>query len=213
MFQDRADAGRQLAEALKGYKTENMIVLALPRGGVPVGYEIAKALDIPLDVLTIRKLGTPGQEELAMGAIGPDGVVVLNEEVVRLLGIPEVAIEAAIAREKKELQRRSQRFVGERPFPDLAGKVAVIVDDGLATGSTAMAAVQAVRAMEPKQIILAVPVCAADSGQRLCRLVDVFVCLEQPVHFMAVGNWYRNFNQTTDQEVVELLNSPREVDA
>ncbi|HEY9687015.1 MAG TPA: phosphoribosyltransferase [Coleofasciculaceae cyanobacterium] len=206
-FEDRTDAGKQLAKALKGYRTENMIVLALPRGGVPVGYEVAQALNVPLDVLVVRKLGVPGQDELAMGAIGPGGVVVLNEEVIRMLQIPPETIDRIIAKQYTEIERRLQSFRGDRPFPNLNGKTVVIVDDGLATGSTALAAVQTVLTQNPTKVILAVPVCAPESAARLRPSINDLICLEQPPDFMAVGYWYRDFRQTTDTEVTELLNN------
>jgi putative phosphoribosyl transferase len=206
-FEDRVDAGKQLAEALKGYRSENMIILALPRGGVPVGAEVAQALNVPLDVLVVRKLGVPGQDELAMGAIGPSGVVVMNEEVIGLLQIAPETIDRIIAKEHTEIERRLRSFRGDRPFPDLKGKTVVIVDDGLATGSTALAAVQTVLTQNPAKVILAVPVCAPESAARLRPSVNDLICLEQPPDFMAVGYWYRDFRQTTDAEVTELLNT------
>lgn len=204
-FADRIEAGKQLAQVLKGYKTENMMILALPRGGVPIGYELALELDVPLDVLIVRKLGTPGHEELAMGAIGPGGVVVMNHEVVNMMHISSSQIDQVLADEQTELRRRLRHFRGTRPFPDISGRTVVIVDDGLATGSTAMAAVQAVRAMKPAQVILAIPVCAKDSADRLRPMVDDLLCLQMPADFMAVGYWYNDFRQTTDAEVIDLL--------
>jgi putative phosphoribosyl transferase len=205
VFQDRIDAGRQLAETLKSYRPNEMIILALPRGGVPVGYEIAQALHIPLEVLIIRKLGVPGHEELAMGALGPNGLTVFNEDVLRMHQLSPAAINRVVARETDELNRRSRFFRGNRPFPDLAGKTVVIVDDGLATGATAMAAIQAVKALRPAGTMLAVPVCATDAADRLRRMVDTFICLHCPDDFNAVGQWYQDFSQTTDAEVIDLL--------
>jgi putative phosphoribosyl transferase len=206
VFQDRIDAGRQLAQALQPYRTDEMIILALPRGGVPIGAEIAQALHVSLDVLIVRKLGVPGHEELAMGALGPSGLTVFNDEVLQTQRwLSSADIDRVVARETEELNRRLRHFRGDRPFPDLQGKTVVIVDDGLATGATAMAAVQTVKTMLPARIILAVPVCAADSAERLRSTVDQLICLHCPDDFNAVGQWYQDFSQTTDAEVVNLL--------
>jgi putative phosphoribosyl transferase len=205
-FMDRIDAGKQLALALKDTITEGAIILALPRGGVPIGYEIAKALNIPLDVLIIRKLGTPGHEELAMGAVGPAGIVIRNEEIIQNLKIPQSAIEAILRKETDELNQRMRHFRTDRPFPELADKTVIIVDDGLATGATARAAIQAVQAMQANQLILAIPVCAMESSDQLSTMVNHLICLETPEEFTSVGYWYKDFRQTSDDEVIEILN-------
>lgn len=210
VFKDRAAAGRRLAESLQEFRNENPIVLALPRGGVPVGYEVARALNVPLDVMIARKLGAPGQPELGIGAIAPGGVRVLNEEAIDMLGIREAEIEAIAAEEERELARRLRRFRGDRPPPALRGRTVILVDDGLATGVTAKAAIRAIRKEEPRRIIFAVPVCASDTARSLSEEVDALVCLEAPPSFGAVGLWYQNFEQTLDEEVLEWLERARE---
>jgi len=204
-FKDRRDAGRALAKALEAWRGRpGVLVLALPRGGVPVAWEVARALGAPLDVLVVRKLGFPGQEEYAMGAIAPGGVRVMGEADA---GWPVSAreLEAVVAREQAELVRREQRYRGGRPPLDLAGRVLILVDDGLATGATMRAAVQAARAGNPKQVIVAVPVASTEAVQSLSALADEVVCLFTPKHFRAVGLWYQDFTQTSDEEVDRLL--------
>ncbi len=206
-FLDRADAGRFLARELAGLEgRRDLIVLALPRGGVPVGYEIARALKVPLDVFVVRKLGVPGQEELAMGAIASGGVRVLNKEVVAALG-PRAGevIEQASAREREELIRREQQYRGERPFPELAGKTVVLVDDGLATGATMRAAARAVRERRPAELIIAVPVAAVSTCHEMRSEADKVVCAVTPALFFGVGQFYKDFRQITDEEVRALL--------
>jgi predicted phosphoribosyltransferase len=206
LFQDRADAGRQLAGKLRPFAgRDDVVVLALPRGGVPVGYEVATALGAPLDVFLVRKLGVPGHEELAMGAIASGGVRVVNEDVVRQLGVPPAWLDAAADREGQELARREAAFRGGRPAPDVRGKVVILVDDGLATGSTMRAAVAAVRRLGPARVVVAVPVGAAQTCAEFRGEADVAVCAEQPDPFFAVGTWYEDFTQTTDEEVRDLL--------
>jgi len=206
MFHDRVDAGRQLAAKLMRLAgRDDVIVLALPRGGVPVGYEVARLLRAPLDVFLVRKLGTPGREELAMGAIASGGVRVLNTEVVRELGITPAEIAEAAAREREELRRREDAYRDGRPAPDLCGKTVVLVDDGLATGSTMRAAVAAVRKLGPARVVVAVPVGAAETCREFRSVADDVVCVDTPDPFFAVGNWYKDFAQTTDDEVRELL--------
>jgi putative phosphoribosyl transferase len=208
-FTDRREAGRRLAEALvqdKALDGRDTVVLALPRGGVPVGYEVAKALGAPLAVFIVRKLGVPGHRELAMGAIASGGVRVLNDDVVRMLRIPQEAIEHVAAEEQEELARRERQY-GPGRMPPLGGRNVVLVDDGLATGSTMRAAVRAVRKLEPRQIVVAVPVAAADTCDQLSQEADRVVCLHTPEPFHAVGLWYRNFEQTDDDEVRELLDA------
>jgi predicted phosphoribosyltransferase len=206
LFRDRADAGRQLSAHLAHYAgRDDVIVLALPRGGVPVAYEVATALGAPLDVFLVRKLGVPGHEELAMGAIASGGVRVENEVVVRQLGIPERAIDAAAVRELQELERREAAYRGDRPPPDVRGKTAILVDDGLATGSTMRAAVAALRRRGPARVVVAVPVGAPETCAEFAEEADEAVCAREPEPFLAVGAWYADFAQTTDEEVRELL--------
>jgi erythromycin esterase-like protein/predicted phosphoribosyltransferase len=205
-FRDRRDAGRRLAEKLKGYAHRpDLLVLALPRGGVPVGYEVAQALDGPLDVFLVRKLGVPGHEELAMGAVASGGVRVLNDEIVEGLGVADRVIDAVAAREQQELSRRERLFRGARPAPDLRGRTIILVDDGLATGATMRAAVKAVREQHPERIIVAVPTASPDICEALKREADEVVSVILPEPFFAVGQWYDDFTQTTDEEVRELL--------
>src|SRR5215213_3713285 len=208
-FEDRRDAGRRLAGKLVRFKDERTVVFALPRGGVPVGYEISRALEAPLDVFVSRKLGAPDQPEFGIGAVAAGGVRVLNEDVVRRLGIPDAYIERITAQETAEVSRRLRYFRGERPEPDVAERTAILVDDGLATGVTARAAVEALRLRGPKRLVLAAPVCAAQTAKLLRPAVDDLVCLESPTDLGAIGFWYRDFQQTTDEEVVELLERAR----
>ncbi len=208
-FEDRQDAGRRLAKRLAPYREERPVVFALPRGGVPVGYEIALALAAPLDVFVARKLGAPGQPEFGIGAVAPGGVRVLNEEVVRRLGIPEDYLERITQRETAEVERRLRHFRGDRPEPEVRGRTVILVDDGLATGVTARAAVKALRRLEPRRLVLAAPVCASQTAELLGPEVDELVCLEAPPDLGAIGFWYRDFSQTSDEEVVELLESAR----
>ncbi|HEX3157565.1 MAG TPA: phosphoribosyltransferase [Gemmatimonadaceae bacterium] len=206
LFRDRTDAGRRLAAELAAYTHRaDVLVLGLPRGGVPVAFEVAHVLDVPLDVFVVRKLGVPGHEELAMGAIASGGVQVLNEDIIQDLGIPERAIAAASIREQAELERRERRYRDGRPPPDVRGHTVLLVDDGLATGSTMRAAVAALRALQPARIVIAVPVAAPDVCAALGAEVDEIVCAETPEPFHAVGLWYGDFSQTTDDEVHDLL--------
>ncbi|MBV9700596.1 MAG: phosphoribosyltransferase [Candidatus Eremiobacteraeota bacterium] len=206
LFADRADAGRQLAVLLREYANDpKAIVLALPRGGVPVGYEIACALNIPLDVYIVRKLGVPGHEELAMGALASDGTCVVDHELMQSLRIDQSALDAVVAREAEELRRREVAYRDDRPEPQLAGMVAIVVDDGLATGATMRAAAMALRRRNPKSIITAVPVAAARTCESLRGVVDRVVCISTPEPFHAVGLYYRNFEQIGDEEVRRRL--------
>ncbi len=208
LLQNRRQAGQQLAASLQEYANRpDVLVLALPRGGVPVGYELAKALRVPLDVFVVRKLGLPGHEELAMGAIAPGGIRILNAEVVRHLGISERVISAVAAEEQKELERREQMYRDGRPAPAVQGRTVILVDDGLATGSTMRAAVAAVRQQRPAKIVVAVPVAAASTCEELKQEVDRIVCDLTPEPFHGVGEWYEDFSQTTDEEVRELLHA------
>lgn len=205
-FQNRNHAGRVLATMLEEYsRRPDVLVLALPRGGVPVAFEIALALHAPLDVFLVRKLGLPGQEELAMGAIATGGVRVLNNDVVEYLGIPDHVIDAVAQAEERELARRELAYRGGRQPPDVRGRTVILVDDGLATGSTMRAAVRALRQQKPACIIVAVPVAAASTCQELGQEVDRIICATTPEPFYGVGQWYDDFSQTTDEEVRTLL--------
>jgi putative phosphoribosyl transferase len=206
LFENRTEAGRRLGQALGAYAgRSDLIVLALPRGGVPVGYEVARALNAPLDLLIVRKLGTPGYEELAMGAIASGGVSVLNPEVVAAYRIGDEAIAGAIAQERQELARRERLYRGDRPYPRIGNRCVVLVDDGIATGATLRAGLAALRRQSPACLAVAVPVAPPEAVERLRGEVDDLVCLEAPEPFFAVGQWYRDFSQTTDAEVRELL--------
>lgn len=206
MFRDRYEAGETLAEQLRQYAGRpDVVVLALPRGGVPVGYVVARELGVPLDVFVVRKLGTPGQPELAMGAIASGGVRVLNPDVVDAMGIPEWAIERVTAEEQAELERRERQYRGERPPLDARGKTAILVDDGLATGSTMRAAAAALRLEGAAKIVVAVPVASRATCDQLRAEGDDVVCASTPEPFYAVGQWYKDFAQTTDEEVHDLL--------
>jgi putative phosphoribosyl transferase len=205
-YRDRAEAGRTLAADLVHLAGRgDVVVLGLPRGGVPVAWEVAQALEAPLDVLLARKLGVPGHPELAMGAVGAGGVRVLNQAVVDSLGIPPQAIEEVAAREGAELARREESYRGGRPPLDVAGRVAVVVDDGLATGATMRAAITALRALLPQRIVVAVPVGARETCAELAGVADEVVCPRMPRSFLAVGEWYDDFTQTTDDEIRALL--------
>jgi putative phosphoribosyl transferase len=204
-FADRNDAGRRLAERLLPLAAEDPIVVALPRGGVPVGREIAVALEAPLDFLAIRKLGAPHNPEYGIGAVAEDGTRVIDPEAVAVLGINGGALDAIVERETDELRRRVTTYRSERPPSDLSGRTVIVVDDGVATGVTDTAALRAVRHQDPRRTILAVPVCAHDAAARLREEADEVVCLLSPVLFYGVGQWYRDFSQVSDQEVVSTL--------
>jgi len=206
-FRDRVEAGQLLGieVARRLGKRNDIFVLGLPRGGVPVAYRVAQALEAPMDVFIVRKLGVPGHEELAMGAIASGGVRVLNRDVLAYAAISQAAIDAVVAREEQEMRRREQSYRGARGPLDVRGKTVVIVDDGLATGSTMRAAVAALRKMEPRIIVVAVPVAAPQTCEEFRREVDEMICLRTPEPFQAVGLWYDDFSQTTDSEVHDLL--------
>jgi predicted phosphoribosyltransferase len=205
-FRDRSDAGRALAAKLAAYAHRpDVLVLALPRGGVPVAHEVARVLRAPLDVFLVRKLGVPGHEELAMGAVATGGVRVLNESVVAGLGIPPYVIDAVTAWEQEELTRRERLYRGDRPPPDVRGRTVILVDDGLATGATMHAAIRALREQHPGRIVVAVPTAAPETCEELKTEVDDVICATTPEPFHAVGLWYENFSQTTDEEVRDLL--------
>ncbi|MFI6575736.1 phosphoribosyltransferase [Nocardiopsis sp. NPDC050513] len=209
VFHDRVDAGRRLAgllrERLGASGDEDVVVLGLPRGGVPVAFEVARRLHAPLDVIVIRKLGVPHQPELAMGAIGEGGVRVVNDQIVRATGVSAPALESVRRREQAELDARVERFRGGRTRVPVTGRTVVVVDDGVATGATARAACQVARAQGADRVVLAVPVGSPDSVAGLRRVADEVVCLQEPEFFQAVGEWYEEFSQTPDREVVALL--------
>lgn len=206
IYRDRTEAGKHLATWLAHFANrDDVLVLALPRGGVPVAYEVARALHAPLDIYLVRKLGVPGQEELAMGAIATGGVRVLNEDVVNYLGIPKSVIDSVAEIELQELERRERAYRGDRPEPDVRGKTVILVDDGLATGSTMRAAAEALRQQQPGRIVVAVPVSAPQTCDEYRMGVDEIVCAVTPEPFYGVGQWYTDFSQTTDEEVRELL--------
>jgi predicted phosphoribosyltransferase len=210
-FRNRIDAGRQLAAALAKYANRpDVIVLGLPRGGIPVAAEVARALHAPLDVFVVRKLGVPGHEEFAMGAIASGGVRLLDRRTVAAAGLTPAQVERVTAAERAELERRERSYRGDRPFPDLTGRTIILVDDGLATGASMRAAVEALRQEGPARIVVAVPVAAPETCQAFRNVADEVVCTATPEPFYAVGRWYDDFSQTTDQEVHELLDSARE---
>jgi len=206
IYRDRIDAGKQLASRLADYANrDDVLVLALPRGGVPVAYEVAKALPAPLDIFLVRKLGVPGHEELAMGAIATGGVRVVNDDVVNYLRIPDDVIDAVADKELSELERRERAYRGTRPEPNVQGKTVILVDDGLATGSTMRAAAAALRQQNPARIVVAVPVSATQTCDEYRMGVDEIICAKTPEPFMGVGMWYLDFSQTSDEEVREIL--------
>ena len=210
IFRDRTDAGKHLAAKLLKYRERpDVLVLALPRGGVPVAFEVAEMLRVPLDIFLVRKLGVPGHEELAMGAISTGGVRVLNENLVDYLRIPEHIIDAIAAQELEELERREIAYRGNRPEPDVKGKTVILIDDGLATGSTIRAAAQALRQQGPARIVVAVPVSAPETCDEYRIGVDEIICAITPESFFGVGQWYLDFSQTTDEEVRDLLERAR----
>jgi putative phosphoribosyl transferase len=205
IFDDRKQAGRLLAERLERYAGEQPIVLALPRGGVPVAYEVAQALRAPLDVIIVRKLGVPFQPELGMGAVGEDGVRVLNDAIVRMAHVNEIELAAVERRERAEVERRAQRYRHGLPMADIRGRAVIVVDDGIATGGTARAALQVARAHGARKVVLAVPVAAPDTVNSLRAEADEIVVIEQPTDLIAIGYWYRDFRQTSDRDVERLL--------
>jgi len=209
-FRDRVHAGQVLAEQLRRYANRpDVLVLALPRGGVPVAHEVAVALHVPIDVFLVRKLGVPGHEELAMGAVASGGLRVVNEDVVQSLGLSEAVIDRVAAKEMIELNRREREYRGDRPEPDPGGRIVILVDDGLATGSTMRAAAQALAVRQPAKIVVAVPLAAPETCQALAREVDEVICAVTPQPFYAVGLWYEDFDQTSDEAVRTLLADAR----
>lgn len=208
-YADRREAGADLARLLRSYADRaDVVVLGLPRGGVPVAAEVARRLVAPLDVFIVRKLGVPGYRELAMGAIASGGVRILNEDVTSRVHIPEAAMQAVVADETRELERRERLYRGSRPPLALKERVVILVDDGLATGSSMLAAVEAVRRLEPRRVIVAVPVGSSDACRKLERVADEMVCARIPPLFSAVGQWYEDFSETTDDQVQALLAQP-----
>jgi len=206
LFRDRAEGGRVLAQRLRRIVDgQSVLVLALPRGGVPVGFEIARAFHADLDIFLVRKLGVPGREELAMGAIASGGVRVLNHSLIEQLGIPAAAIDRVTERERREIARRESLYREGRPPLPIAKRTVILVDDGLATGATMLAAARAVRTQDPEKIVVAVPVASPEACNEFREQVDEVVCAETPENFQAVGVWYKDFSQTTDDEVRELL--------
>ena len=204
-FKNRTDAGRQLAAKLEPLRGQDVIVLALPRGGLPVGFEIAHALHAPLDILNVRKLGVPWHEELAMGAIATGGVRVLNNDIIMATGVTSVSLEEVTALQRLELDRRERLYRSGRPAPELRGRTVVLVDDGVATGATARAAITVVRAQQPKRLVLAVPVAQASIIEELAREVDELTCLLTPGDLYAIGVWYEDFPQLTDENVRTIM--------
>jgi predicted phosphoribosyltransferase len=206
VFRDRTHAGQVLARALTAFANRpDVLVLGLPRGGVPVAFEVAEALHAPLDVFVVRKLGVPGREEYAMGALASGGVRVINDKVLSLLDIPQQAVDAVIESEQRELERRESLYRDGRPPIDVRGRTVILVDDGLATGSTMFAAVKALRRQQPAHVAVAVPAAAADTSEALKKEADAVICVAMPEPFRAVGLWYEDFSQTSDEEVCELL--------
>lgn len=205
LFADRNEAGRALGDALEGYRGSDVVVLALPRGGVPVGFEIAKHLTAPLDVIIVRKIGTPAREELAMGAVASGGVLVRNEHVIAAVGVDEATFAQLAEQKHREVSDRERLFRGEKEPISVRGNVVIVVDDGIATGSTITAALQALKQLKPSRIVVAVPVAPPEAVAAMGELADEVLCLETPTPFMAVGSWYRDFRQVPDDEVRRLL--------
>lgn len=209
IFKDRQDAGKQLAETLKKYVNENPIIIALPRGGVVLGYEVANILNAPLDIIVPRKIGAPNDPEFAIGAIAPKLVVILNDKMIKSLNIPEQEIEKIIENETKEMNRRMELYRKNLPELDLKNKTVILVDDGIATGLTTQAAVLSIQLLNPAKVILAVPVCPHDLTNKFEQHVDEFICMNEISDFHAISPYYDNFNQVIDEEVIELLNKQK----
>ncbi len=204
-FKNRTEAGKLLAAKLTSYKNcKDVIVLALPRGGVPVGYQVASFLQVPLDILLVRKLGAPDQEELAMGAIASGGITIFNDDLIRMLDVPVDTIEVVMERELQVLEHREKLYRGDRPPPDVK-KTVILVDDGIATGATTRVAIKALKKLGCKKIVVATPVIPPDTFKQLQKEGDEIICLAMPTSFYAIGVWYQDFSQTSDEEVIELL--------
>lgn len=213
-FANRREAGQKLAAALGHLAGDpGLIVLALPRGGVPVAYEVARALQAPLDLWLVRKIGAPGQEELAAGAIATGGIAVWNREVLQMLGIDASDLAPVVEREQRELDRRRRAYCGDHPPPELKDRAVILIDDGIATGASVRAAVQSIRQAGARRIVVATPVAPEDSCRRLREIADAVICLYSPEPFRAIGLWYRDFDQTGDAEVIRLLAAARQADA
>ncbi len=206
MFKDRTEAGKTLAEALSEYKDKNTIVLAIPRGGVVVAYEVAKALNAPLDLIIPRKIGAPSQPELAIGAVTEDGTTILNQDIIQYLRVPDDYIKTEVKRQVEEIKRRIQRYLGDKPRLSIEGKVVILIDDGVATGATTRAAIASIRKRKPASIVLAIPVGPPDTVKELREDADKVICLMTPEPFFAIGQFYENFEQTSDEEVIQILN-------
>jgi predicted phosphoribosyltransferase len=211
LFKDRIQAGQKLAEKLLEYKDKNVIILAIPRGGVVVAYEIAKVLNAPLDLIIPRKIGAPYQPELAIGAVTQDGTIILNEDIISYLPIPENYIEAEAERQKKEIERRLIKYRGSAIEPKLENKIVIIVDDGIATGATMLAAIASIRKKKPLKIIAAVPVAPPESLEKIKEYADEIVCLQTPEPFFAIGQFYERFEQLEDEEVIDILNKSKKI--
>lgn len=205
VFKDRLDAGSQLAENLKEFEGENTCIFALPRGGVPVAYKVYKKIGGQLDVAVVRKLGVPRHEEFAFGAIAPNNIEIINKEVIKALDLSEKQIDKVKEKEFKELKRRLEKYRNSIEYSSLNDKTALIIDDGIATGSTMKAAIEFIKSLKPKKLIVAVPVSSKEAADNISSLVDEFFCLNVPSVFNAVGEWYENFSQTSDDEVIEYL--------
>lgn len=209
VFENRQEAGKKLGVQLLKFRNQSPFVLALPRGGVPIGFEIAEILHAPLEVLVIRKIGISGNAEFGIGAVAEGGIKVFDQRTIQLMGVDAKEIETTVKLEEVELQRRVKTYRENRALPDLTGKTAILVDDGMATGMSARAAILSVQKLNPKKIVLATPVCLLDVAEGLKNLVDELVCLAKPFEFMAVGIWYKDYHQISDQEVVALLQKAR----
>jgi len=209
LFKDRIQAGQKLAEKLLEYKDKNVIILAIPRGGVVVAYEIAKVLNAPLDLIIPRKIGAPYQPELAIGAITQDGTIILNEDIVSYLPIPENYIKNEAERQKKEIERRLIKYRGNAIEPNLENKIVIIVDDGIATGATMLAAIASIRKKKPSKIVVAIPVAPPESLEKIKEYADEIICLQTPEPFFAIGQFYERFEQLEDEEVIDILNKIR----
>lgn len=206
MFKDRTEAGKILSDALSEYKDKNSIVIAIPRGGVVVAYEVAKALNTSLDLIIPRKIGAPRQPELAIGAVTEDGTTILNQDILRYLRVSDEYIKEEAKRQVEEIKRRMESYLGDKPRVSIEGKVVILVDDGVATGATIRAAIASLRKREPASIVLAIPVGPLDTIEELRREADEVICLMTPEPFFAIGQFYRSFEQTSDEEVIQILN-------